>query len=40
MSDPRIEELRVEFNDAYERKDWLEVQKLWPVFTKFQRLLK
>ena len=39
LHDERIQALRIKFNDAYERQDWLQVQRLWPVFTKFQRLL-
>lgn len=38
-NEEKILELRERFNDAWGRKDWPEVQKLWPVFTKFQRLL-
>lgn len=39
LADGKIQELQIRFDDAYHRRDWLEVQKLWPVFTKFQRLL-
>jgi hypothetical protein len=34
-----LKDLQMRFNDAYYRHDWVEVQKLWPVFTKFQCLL-
>lgn len=39
LEDGKIKKLRARFNDAYHRQDWVEVQRLWPVFTKFQRLL-
>lgn len=35
----KLQNFESQFNDAYHRNDWVEVQKLWAVFTKFQKLL-